>query len=302
MKQIGRIIYSYRKVQGLSQEELADIVGVSSAAVSKWERNLSVPDVEVLCQLADYFEVTLDDLMGRSRERQTAVRFDNQADADRFFLAEELLECCRKARNFGLLAMEEQVRKKEGSVYNYLKFSVDFLMQGFQRQMIPEEIERFLLRYAEAERDVRTAKMISEVIPMIASGKNEEVIREVLRSHLGRKYARMLAESEAEKRRSTGREEMIAQYCACQSCVSDTGLLDDLQKASDKRIQQILRSLTSEEFAAAMAGASQEVRKRLFHNLSDRMIWVLGEDLLNFAGDMEEVKEAQRRMLEILGE
>ena len=58
MRDLGSNIYSYRKMNNLSQEDLAVIVGVSAGAVSKWERGISVPDIDILIRLADYFEIS----------------------------------------------------------------------------------------------------------------------------------------------------------------------------------------------------------------------------------------------------
>lgn len=49
-----------RKQRGLSQEELADMVGVSRQSVSKWESEQSVPDLEKIITMSDIFEVTTD--------------------------------------------------------------------------------------------------------------------------------------------------------------------------------------------------------------------------------------------------
>jgi transcriptional regulator with XRE-family HTH domain len=53
-------IQSLRKSKGISQEELADKIGVSRQTVSKWESEQSVPDVDKVILLSDYFEVTTD--------------------------------------------------------------------------------------------------------------------------------------------------------------------------------------------------------------------------------------------------
>ena len=53
-----------RHKKGITQEKLADFVGVTKASVSKWEKGISMPDIVVLPQLATYFGVTIDDLMG----------------------------------------------------------------------------------------------------------------------------------------------------------------------------------------------------------------------------------------------
>ncbi|MCD7887911.1 MAG: helix-turn-helix domain-containing protein [Clostridiales bacterium] len=56
-------IQQLRKARGISQEELADQVGVSRQAVSKWESEQSVPDLNKIVLLSDYFGVTTDYLL-----------------------------------------------------------------------------------------------------------------------------------------------------------------------------------------------------------------------------------------------
>ncbi len=56
-------ILRLRKAKGISQEELADKIGVSRQAVSKWESEQSVPDIEKIILLSDYFETTTDYLL-----------------------------------------------------------------------------------------------------------------------------------------------------------------------------------------------------------------------------------------------
>jgi len=60
MTSIGRRINEYRRQRNITQEQLAETMGVTSQAVSKWENDISCPDISVLPQLADYFGVSLD--------------------------------------------------------------------------------------------------------------------------------------------------------------------------------------------------------------------------------------------------
>lgn len=62
-KQIGMNIASYRKHLGLTQAALAEKLNYSDKAVSKWERGESAPDVLTLCQIAELFDVTVNDLV-----------------------------------------------------------------------------------------------------------------------------------------------------------------------------------------------------------------------------------------------
>lgn len=58
-------IGALRREKGLSQEALAERCGVSRQAIAKWENNISTPSVNKLALLADVFDVTLDELVGR---------------------------------------------------------------------------------------------------------------------------------------------------------------------------------------------------------------------------------------------
>ena len=61
----AEIIVKYRRELGLTQEGLAQRLGVTNQAVSKWESGQSCPDIALLPQLADLFGITIDELFGR---------------------------------------------------------------------------------------------------------------------------------------------------------------------------------------------------------------------------------------------
>ena len=63
---ISKSIVSNRKKRGLTQEELAEKLDVSSAAISKWERGISMPELTIVCKMADCFEISVDELLGRT--------------------------------------------------------------------------------------------------------------------------------------------------------------------------------------------------------------------------------------------
>ncbi len=65
---IGEKILTLRKGRGLSQEQLADVLGVSRQAVSKWEAEQSMPDIDKIVAVADFFGVTTDYLLYKDAE------------------------------------------------------------------------------------------------------------------------------------------------------------------------------------------------------------------------------------------
>ncbi len=80
----GTKIAYYRKERGMTQEELASQFDISNQAVSKWETGQSYPDVELLPKIADFFEISLDELFGRAFVQKgvaEAVQNDEAGDA-----------------------------------------------------------------------------------------------------------------------------------------------------------------------------------------------------------------------------
>ena len=59
---LGEKIAENRRARGMTQEEVANLLGVTSQAVSKWENNNSLPDITLLPAIADLFETTIDAL------------------------------------------------------------------------------------------------------------------------------------------------------------------------------------------------------------------------------------------------
>ncbi|MGN0463859.1 MAG: helix-turn-helix domain-containing protein [Acutalibacteraceae bacterium] len=60
---IGKLIYQLRKEKGMTQTELAGCMNISDKTVSKWERGLGCPDVSLLSELSDIFNVDLSEML-----------------------------------------------------------------------------------------------------------------------------------------------------------------------------------------------------------------------------------------------
>ena len=88
MELLGNKIRMLRKTKNLTQQELAQKLSVSSQAVSKWERNLSVPDISMLPGLARFFGITMDELFNYRLDaltyKERFIRFMADNDVLRF--------------------------------------------------------------------------------------------------------------------------------------------------------------------------------------------------------------------------
>ena len=66
---LGQRIQKGRKEAGLSQEELAEQLGVSRQAVSRWENDNGYPEMEKIIRLSQIYQVSLDYLVGNEQEK-----------------------------------------------------------------------------------------------------------------------------------------------------------------------------------------------------------------------------------------
>lgn len=80
--EIGKRLYEYRKKSGLSQEELAEKIGVSRQAVSKWERAEASPDTDNLIMLSKIYKVTLDELINGAFSETDESEKSSDADKE----------------------------------------------------------------------------------------------------------------------------------------------------------------------------------------------------------------------------
>lgn len=299
---LGGKIYSLRAAKGMTQEQLAAILCVSPAAVSKWERNLANPGIDMLWALADYFECTIDELVGRECGQLGKVGIYDEDSIRLIALAEELLECCEVSRREGLLALEGRMKDYSGES-KFLPFGIHFFLQCFMKRMDFELTFELLGNYAEnlPVKERREGYMVVDVLKRMASGENGELIREVIASYIGMGYWERLEEKNREIRGKASRESIIGKYHDKSLYSERTDLLERFASVGDFEIQVILRNLDSETLVAALQGASGLIVSGFLANLSDRLLYFISEDLDMWKGTEEEILKAQRRVLAIGG-
>ncbi len=87
---IGKFIAFCRKEQGLTQAALAEKLGISDRAVSKWETGKSMPDSGIMTELCDFLKINLNELL--SGERIMAEAYDKRAEENLLAMKRELEE------------------------------------------------------------------------------------------------------------------------------------------------------------------------------------------------------------------
>ncbi len=136
--EIGKQIKDLRQRRGFTQEDMAQRLGVTAQAVSKWERGVAAPDIALLPDISAYFGVTIDELFSISDDTRLEriqnmlwdVRYLQQADVDssREFLLEKAKREPNNGRPHELLAdMENHIAREHQSK------AAEYAMEALQR-------------------------------------------------------------------------------------------------------------------------------------------------------------------------
>jgi len=93
-EKLARNISIYRKEKGLTQEELAQKLGLTSQAVSKWENAQTMPDIALLPQLASILEVSIDKLFGYAAHNKTITIYEDEYRTEGYYWGTEPNRAC----------------------------------------------------------------------------------------------------------------------------------------------------------------------------------------------------------------
>ena len=105
----GEKILELRKLKGVSQEELADDLGVSQSTISNYERGVNAPDLSTLEKCAQYFNIPIADLI--DKEAKIVYNYQNTGGENAFKIVkntsnEELLDQCKEPIN----ALKDEIK------------------------------------------------------------------------------------------------------------------------------------------------------------------------------------------------
>ena len=143
--EIGNQIKQLRQRRGITQEAMAQTLGVTAQAISKWERGAATPDIGLLPEISAYFGVTIDELFALSDDTRME-RIRNMLWDDRYYDPLEV----ENTRKF---LLEKGRRESEnGVVYEYLAEMENHLAQEHREKAV--EYAKEALR---RDPDLRTA-------------------------------------------------------------------------------------------------------------------------------------------------
>ena len=123
---IGHVIFKLRKEKAITQEQLGIFIGVSTAAVSKWESGVSYPDITLLPTLASFFNVTIDKLMNFRIELSDEEVMKIFKECEKIFSSGKIEMAIEKSK--------EYINKYPTSYYLKLRIGYLFTMYSWKSE------------------------------------------------------------------------------------------------------------------------------------------------------------------------
>lgn len=108
-------LQALRKSKGLSQEKLAEILGISRQAVAKWEVGQSYPDIAKLIALSDFFKVSIDKLVNDYEENCRLCIEENKVN----YINEDIIDFLSKAKKSTYAGKGSETKASRPNSHNY---------------------------------------------------------------------------------------------------------------------------------------------------------------------------------------
>ncbi len=227
MKEInlGHVLIKYRHKRGITQDALAAYMGVSKAAVSKWETGTTYPDISLLPRLATFFNISIDELMGyepqmtkediRKLYRQLTIEFSSLP-------IDTVLEHCREIakKYFSCFPLLLQI----GSLFVNHSMLVKDPDKTVQ---ILEEAKMLFIRVKTETDDIELAKQAldMEALCLLTLGRPNEVLDLLEPTELSLTFSEPLLASAYKRMGKTDAAKSILQIGIYQSIIRLLNLL-----------------------------------------------------------------------------
>jgi transcriptional regulator with XRE-family HTH domain len=119
---VGAFLKDLRKEKGITQEQLAEKLGVSGRTISRWETGKNMPDISLLVEIAEFFDVSIPEIIKGERKsenmknetKEVAETMSDYAKAEK----EQLIKSFRNMSIIGLIALLVYMVLRETGVYD----------------------------------------------------------------------------------------------------------------------------------------------------------------------------------------
>ncbi len=140
-EKIGKFLREIRKQKGLTQEQIAEKFNVSNRTISRWENGYNMPDLDILIEISDYYEVDLREVLNGERKSEnmdkeiqdTVLQAVNYTNTE----AERYNKRVRICNGTAMLLILAYTLLKDTSLYDNSKIAVGLdIVQGFAVGML----------------------------------------------------------------------------------------------------------------------------------------------------------------------
>lgn len=105
-EKIGSFLRELRKEQGITQEQFAEKLGVSARTISRWETGNNMPDISLLSEIADYYDVGIPEIIaGERKSDEMNEEVKEVADAMSDYAGEEKAKLVKSIRNLSIIGL-----------------------------------------------------------------------------------------------------------------------------------------------------------------------------------------------------
>lgn len=244
---IDKQIADLRRKKGITQEQLAAAMNVSSQAVSKWESGLCCPDISLLPEIAVFFNVTVDELLG-----VCAVKDENMA-----LLAEHLIEMSALSRKNGLLSLVEYTG--QAVRFPFLKTSVEITITGgYDYETAQKTLEA-------AAGDDLISQLISDCMLILIRGAHPTAIIKILENRLSTQEFTFLKLKRPDF--FPTKEDFYTSIKGKEPLSGNTAILEKFLTHSNEIKGKKLFFSFSDELFVALYGASENVIRMLTNEI-----------------------------------
>ena len=103
-KKVGTFLKDLRREKGITQEQLAEELGVSGRTISRWENGNNMPDISLLVEIADYFDVSIPEIIkGERKSEEMKEESKEVAETMSYYAKAEKEQLVKSIRNMSII-------------------------------------------------------------------------------------------------------------------------------------------------------------------------------------------------------
>ncbi|MCR4562539.1 MAG: helix-turn-helix domain-containing protein [Bacilli bacterium] len=138
----GQRLARLRKEREMTQSDIADNVGVTSQAVSKWENDQASPDIDILIKLSEIFNISLDELLGKEKTTSLSDK-PSKKDIDKMIFKIVVLSDDGDKVNVNLpMALIKIFINKEDGKLNFISGEKNKALENIDFKQLIEMVEQ----------------------------------------------------------------------------------------------------------------------------------------------------------------